>query len=132
VYVNFAVTEPAAPWVENLAPAGRLVMPLGVPAAGAPPAAPGRSARGAALLVERRERGLATRWLCPAFFVCAEGALASDEAARGVLLRAFERGGVEFVRSLRWKEPGDPGRCWLWSPRWSLCFDPVDGAGRDA
>ena len=42
--------------------------------------------------------------LRPAFFVCAEGALSATEEDGLRERAAFERGGVEFVRSLRWNE----------------------------
>ena len=41
------------------------------------------------------------------------------------LYNAFERGGYEFIKSLRWNEPTDPLRCWYWTPRWSLSYDDV-------
>jgi len=123
VYVNFLVQRPADPWIEQLDRGARLILPIGVPRPKPSPAGGTHTLYGAGLCVERTAAGFAARWLGPAFFVCAEGALAGgvDEAA--ALKSAFEKGGVEFVRSLRWKEPGKPGRCWFQSPDWSLSYD---------
>lgn len=126
IYVNFAVFGPAEPWIERLAPGGSLVFPLGAPDPAAPAEGPIHSVRGAALKVEKRERGLAARSVCPAFFVYAEGALAGDAARREALFQAFAGGGVDRVRSLRWKEAADPARSWFSTPEWSLSFDPVE------
>lgn len=123
-YVNFAVERPAPAWLDHLVPGGRLIFPLGV--ASPSDARDGRHAtHGAGLLIERRGGdSFAARWLGPAFFVGAEGSAADaaeDMTAR--LRAAFERGGVEFVRSLRRGSPAAPGRCWFTGPDWSLCYD---------
>jgi hypothetical protein len=70
---------------------------------------------------------LAARWLYPAYFVCAEGLVTGDAGAELSLYDAFERGGFESVRSLRWNEPADPLRCWYAAPPWSLSFDTLEG-----
>jgi protein-L-isoaspartate(D-aspartate) O-methyltransferase len=125
IYVNFAVAAPAASWIEHLEPGGKLLLILGAPN---PVRAkfPRHAARGAALLIDRMTNGLAARWLYPAYFVCAEGALTGDAAAEVALFQAFERGGIEFVRSLRWNEKTDPMRCWYWTPQWSLAYEPPE------
>jgi protein-L-isoaspartate(D-aspartate) O-methyltransferase len=123
IYVNFGVARPAPAWLERLAPQGRLVFPLG---ARHPQAVGSRArfaAQGAALLIERRDDAFAASWLGAAWFILAEGALRGDEDAQEGLFRAFERGGVEFVKRLRRGDPGDPARCWYWTPEWSLSFD---------
>jgi protein-L-isoaspartate(D-aspartate) O-methyltransferase len=74
--------------------------------------------------MERRDTGFAAGFVCTAYFILAEGALRGDDSAQAALHRAFERGGVEFVKSLRRGEPVDPARCRHWAPEWSLCFDP--------
>jgi hypothetical protein len=61
--------------------------------------------------------------------VCAEGTLAGDTEAELALCEAFERGGFEFVRSLRWNEPMDPMRRWYGTPAWSLSYDAVADPG---
>lgn len=122
VYVNFLVQRPADAWVERLDHGGRLILPLGVPRPKRGPGGGTHTLHGAGLCVERTGAGFAVRWLGPAFFVYAEGAL-GESSEDDALKTAFEKGGVEFVRSLRWKEPGKPGRCWLRTPVWSLSYD---------
>jgi protein-L-isoaspartate(D-aspartate) O-methyltransferase len=127
IYVNFAVVAPAASWIEHLKPGGKLLFPLGVPHPDVRAKFPRHAARGAAFLIDRTANGFAARWLYPAYYVCAEGTLAGDADAELALYQAFERGGFEFVRSLRWNELIDPMRCWYWTPRWSLAFDALEG-----
>lgn len=127
VYVNFAVARPADPWLDRLASGGRLIFPLGLPT-------PERAARwhhrrlyGASFLIEKREGGLAASWLGEVSFVCAEGSLAGSEADKAALEGALEKGGVEFVRSLRRGREAAPQRCWLCGKGWSLSYDEVNG-----
>lgn len=128
IYVNFAVVASAASWIEHLKPGGKLLFPLGVPHPDVRAKFPRHAARGAAFLIDRTANGFPARWLCPAYYVCAEGSLAGGDAdAELALYHAFERGGFEFVRSLRWNESIDPMRCWYSTPRWSLGFDALEG-----
>jgi protein-L-isoaspartate(D-aspartate) O-methyltransferase len=126
IYVNFAVAAPAATWLEHLVPDGRLLFSLGAPHPGARTKFPRLSAQGAVLLIDRKTNGFAARYAGPAYYVCAEGALAGDESSELALFAAFEKGGIEFVKSLRWHEPSDPMRCWYWTAAWSLSYDPLD------
>jgi protein-L-isoaspartate(D-aspartate) O-methyltransferase len=126
IYVNFAVAAPAAAWTERLKPGGKLLFPLGAPNPAQSGKFPKHSAQGAAFLIERRPGGFSARWLYTVYFVCAEGALGAE--AEAALFEAFKRGGAEFVQSLRWNEQIEPRRCWYWTPRWSLAFDPLDEA----
>ena len=123
VYVNFAVGEPAAAWIEYLAVGGRLVLPLGAPVGSSGAGLIGSGAHGAAFVITRSRSGLAARWLSSVAFVHAEGALSRPRAGRD-LARAFRRGGEERVRSLRWREPAEPADCWYSAPGWSLCYSP--------
>ena len=75
------------------------------------------------MLVERRPNALAVNHLYPAYYVCAEGELAGSEEDELALYAAFERGGVEFVKSIYLNETVDPARCWFWSPRFALGYD---------
>ena len=127
IYVNFGVTAPAASWIEHLKPGSKLLFPLGAPHPDARAKYPRHTARGAAFLIERRASGFAARWLYPAYFVLAEGSLAGDADAELALYGAFERGGLELVRSMRWNELSDPNHCWYWTPRWSLSLDGLEG-----
>ncbi|MEF2070232.1 protein-L-isoaspartate O-methyltransferase family protein [Consotaella aegiceratis] len=126
IYVNFAVSAPPPAWIENLAPGGRLVLPLGVPGEPMRPAGPRFSRHGGAFLIERANEGFRAAHICPAYFIHAEGPAGRDsEEAVERLRNAFRARTVEFVQSLVWKQRADPNRCWLWSPDWSLSYDPV-------
>jgi protein-L-isoaspartate(D-aspartate) O-methyltransferase len=46
-------------------------------------------------------------------------AVADGEALKA----AFETGGAQFVRSLRWNEPASPQRSWFVGSGWSLSYD---------
>ena len=124
IYVSFAVTRPAAPWVEALAPGGRLILPLGVMARKRQGRVVDRE-QGAVFLIERRRTEFSAQEITPAFFVHATGLLsvpAGDEAA---LRTALRHEGAGLVRSLIWKEPAVSERCWFCSPLWSLSRDPI-------
>jgi protein-L-isoaspartate(D-aspartate) O-methyltransferase len=129
IYVNFGVAAPAPSWIEHLEPDGRLLFPLSVPHPNARAKFPRHAAQGAVVLVDRKPNGFAATYGYPAYFVCAEGSLAGDEDSELALFAAFERGGIEFIKSLRWNEPVDPMRCWYWTARWSLSCDPLDDDG---
>jgi protein-L-isoaspartate(D-aspartate) O-methyltransferase len=106
IYVNFGVTEPSEPWFRHLADGGTLEFPLCVR---------GRHGRehagsGAVLAVTRQGAAYGVRLV------------SGDDQQRIRLGAAFDRGGVEFVRSLRLGETS-PERCWFWSPQWSLSYD---------
>jgi protein-L-isoaspartate(D-aspartate) O-methyltransferase len=125
VYVNFSVERPSSPWIDHLALGGRLIFPLGLPRP--KPSSWGgiHAIHGAGLRVTRQEKGLAVQWLSRAFFVCAEGELSKSGPERQALQAAFERGGIEFVRSLIWRQPASPGRCWFTGSGWALSYDEV-------
>lgn len=125
VYVNFAVERPAEAWIDHLKPEGRIIFPLGLPRPKPSPWGGTHALHGAGLRVTRREQGLAVQWLNRAFFVCAEGELSKPGPERQALQAAFEGGGIEFVRSLIWRRPAPPGRCWFAGPGWALCYDEV-------
>jgi len=125
IYVNFGVAAPAPAWIEHLKPGGKLLFSLGVPHPDARKKFPRHAARGGAFLIERTPNGFPARYLYPAYYVCAEGALAGDADAELALYEAFERTGFEFVRSLRWNEPTDPMRRWYGTPTWSLSYEEV-------
>jgi protein-L-isoaspartate(D-aspartate) O-methyltransferase len=124
VYVNFAVARPAGPWIERLAGEGRLIFPLGVSRARRFRRGRRDGPYGAAFLVTRlaQQDAFSARWLGHAFFVSAEGELVESREEREALIAAFERGGAELVRSLRWRAPPSP-RSWLAGAGWSLSFD---------
>jgi protein-L-isoaspartate(D-aspartate) O-methyltransferase len=125
VYVNFSVERPADAWIDSLRPGGRLVFPLGVPWPKPSPWGGHHARHGAGFCVTRQAEGLAVRWLGSAYFVCAEGLLSQSGAERERLKGSFEGGGVEFVRSLIWREPVSPERCWFTGSGWALSYDEV-------
>lgn len=134
IYVNFAVGRPAENWIDALAPGGRLIFPLGVPGLWRG-AFRRRHADGAGFRIERCPSGFAATWLGGAYFVSAVGALAPSAEECEPLHAAFEKGGMESVRSLRWKEPPSPERSWFIGSGWSLSYDepgacPVNGVDR--
>jgi protein-L-isoaspartate(D-aspartate) O-methyltransferase len=125
VYVNFSVERPAEPWLDRLSPGGRLIFPLGVPRPKPSPWGGTHALHGAGFCVTRQDGGFAARWLGPAYFVCAEGILSRPGADRERLKAAFVGGGAEFVRSLVWREPVLPQRCWFAGSGWALSYDEV-------
>ena len=125
VYVNFATERPAEAWIDHLRPEGRLIFPLGVPRLKPSPGGGTHSLYGAGLCVTRKKAGLAVRWLGQVSFVCAEGRLSQPGEERQALQAAFEGGGMEFVRSLVWREAALPGRCCFTGSGWALSYDEV-------
>ncbi len=125
VYVNFSVERPAEAWIDHLKPDGRLIFPLGLPRSKPSPWGGTHAIHGAGLRVTRRENGLAVQWLNRAFFVCAEGELSNPAQEREALQAAFEGGGIEFVRSLVWRQTAPAGRCWFTGSGWALCYDEI-------
>ncbi len=122
VYVSFAVAAPVDNWIDGLPPGGRLVFPLGVP--GSSRAGVRYTARGAMLLVTRQQSGFAARFLFPASFIFAAGrAGETDPEHLARLERGFAGGRLGEVKSLIWRAPADPARCWFHSETWSLSFD---------
>lgn len=129
VYVNFAVAAPAARWIDQLAPGGRLIFPLGVPSGGGH--GPRYSRWGAMFLVERRGEAFAAEFLSSVAFVFAvAGAGHADAGLIRRLEHAFSSRHVSAVRSLVWHKPAEPKRCWFHSEDWSLCYDPPGEATR--
>jgi protein-L-isoaspartate(D-aspartate) O-methyltransferase len=124
-YVNFAVERPAEAWIDHLRLNGRLIFPLGVPRPKPSPGGGTHSLYGAGLCVTRKRAGLAVRWLGHVSFVCAEGRLSQPGQERPALQAAFEAGGMEFVRSLVWRETAPPGRCCFTGSGWALSYDEV-------
>ncbi|MCB8820258.1 protein-L-isoaspartate O-methyltransferase family protein [Microvirga rosea] len=127
IYVNFSVVRPADAWIGKLRSGGRLVLPLGVPRPKATARGGRHALHGAGFCFEREGERIHARWIGPAYFICAEGRLAgaNDEAER--LKDSFERGGVEFVRSLVRGPPAAPQRCWFVGAGWALSFDEAVG-----
>lgn len=125
IYVSFSVERPADNWLSNLRIGGRLIFPLGVASANMRIPGARHASHGAALAVTRKVTGLDVRWLCAAYFVCAEGALRGRDEDRQSLLAAFESGGVEFVRRLFMATPPPGARLWFRGSDWALAYDEI-------
>ncbi len=123
VYVNFAVSKPASAWIEGLRPGGRLIFPLGV--AQANTRTGGQVAmRAVAVLVARGDERYTAQVLGPVSFVFVEGTGSNlPNAEIQALDESLEAKGWEAVRTLVWKSPPDPERCWFAGSDWGLSFD---------
>lgn len=126
IYVSFAVSRPAAPWLDRLRTGGRLLFPLSVPD---PNLRRGvrRSAVGVALLVGNTGKGYAAQATIPVWFVWGAGEATGQGEAQTQLAAAFARGGASRVRSLIWRQPADPATSWFRDEDWALSFDPPPG-----
>ena len=122
IYVNFALADPAPAWLDQLAPDGRLLFPLGAPYPDAAGVERHHSARGALLLVMRTPAGFAAEFDVPVAFVFAEGPTAGDLETQNAVYAALGRDDKDLVRSLH-RGPGPDGRLFLSTPHWSLAFD---------
>jgi len=124
VYVNFALDHPAAAWVDHLAPGGRLLFPLGIPAlddGGTPLSFTGMAGF---LLVDRRPTGYGARFLQRVSFVFAEGGDAPPPGRRQGLEAAFRRRTADQVRQLRWRRAPQDDE-WYGEEGWGLLtLDP--------
>ena len=126
VFVSVVVTHPATAWLSFLVVGGRLVFPFGPPPDGAAAAVSPRAV--AVLAVERRPRGYAAHCIASTPSTRAAGRLAAAGGAANPLRRAFGRGGLAHIRSLRLDATPETPRLWLFSPEWSLSYDPPPAA----
>lgn len=112
IYVNAGATDPLDLWLDALRPGGRLLLPL-TPPQGA----------GGTLLVTRAAAGaLDARFVCGAAFTPCVGARDDETGQR--LKEAFQRGGMERVRSLR-RGTSPDGTCWCDGRNWWLSTAPA-------
>ncbi len=119
---NAGATEVRAPWLDQLHIGGRLLVPLTV--ALPPNLRPGwfgkgmDAGTGQMLLIVRRDRGYAARFVSPvAIFHCVG---ARTDGGNDLLAQAFQRGGEERVRSLRRDEHDASPECWLHATQFCL------------
>ena len=111
IYVCAGVTGPSATWLDNLAPAGRLIVPLTT-----------ATWEGWIREVRRVDTAFAARSIVACGFIPCTGA--RDAESEELLAEALERGGLDEVRSLRRdrhrREPG----CWLHAGDYCLSRNP--------
>jgi protein-L-isoaspartate(D-aspartate) O-methyltransferase len=120
IFVHAGVTHPQPRWLEMLAPGGRMALSL---TAILPPTRIRRIIRdhaGWVLLVERRERGFAARFL---ELIGVQALLGGRDSAVQARLRAAysrERGERPPVASLRLDEHAQEAACWLHEAKFCL------------
>ena len=121
IYVNAGCTQPATRWLDGLADAGRLIMPM-TSDQGFGSIAPERLASaGAVFRIERRAADYLAQWISPvAIFPCAGG---RDEVSERALAEAFTRGGWQKVTRLYRDQDVPDERCWLRGPGWCLAYN---------
>ncbi|HEV7436731.1 MAG TPA: methyltransferase domain-containing protein [Pseudorhizobium sp.] len=124
IYVNFALDHPAPAWVENLAPRGRLLFPLGIPALDDSGTQLPFTRIGGFLLIVREDPGFSARFLQPVSFVWAEGQEPSPVGRRERLEAAFRRRNGRQVRQLRWRRPPDADE-WYSEEDWGLSLQEL-------
>jgi protein-L-isoaspartate(D-aspartate) O-methyltransferase len=118
IFVNAGCTRPLAPWLDQLAPQGRLLVPLTVSL----PRAPGLGA-GAMLLVRKEDAGYSARFTSPVGIFHCEGARSADEEA--LLAAALGKGTRASVVRLRRDVHEVAPDCWLHAPGFCLESDPA-------
>lgn len=119
IYVNFGIERPAAAWLDNLAPKGRLIFPL----CARDRASGWLGGDGVGFLIEKRGEAFAATALSGVVFVCGEGVSSTAQEDARRLREAFRKDGVYSVKSLKWREAVDPERCWLAGGDWALSYD---------
>lgn len=123
MYVNFGVARPANPWVVNLRPGGRLILPLGVPEMHATLSIHiVKHAIG--LMITRQPTGFAAASLGAASFVFAQGLLAASQGDIDALRASLKTREDHRIRSLRWRAKCD-GPAWFVGEDWALSFEEL-------
>jgi protein-L-isoaspartate(D-aspartate) O-methyltransferase len=121
IYVNAGCTRPAERWLDNLAEAGRLILPM-TSNQGFGGVAPQRiSSAGAVFRIERRGDEYRASWISPvAIFPCAGN---RDETSERALAEAFARGGWDKVTRLYRDDDISGERCWVRGQGWCLAYN---------
>jgi protein-L-isoaspartate(D-aspartate) O-methyltransferase len=118
IFINAGCTRPHSIWLDQLAVAGRLLIPLTVTI----PTMPGIGA-GLMLLVTRGETEYSARFTLPVGIFHCEGARSTDEEA--LLGKAFAGGEEHSVRRLRLDAHKSGPDCWLHASTFCLESDPA-------
>jgi protein-L-isoaspartate(D-aspartate) O-methyltransferase len=121
IYVNAGCTRPAESWLDRLADAGRLILPMTSDQGFQSPTSLERMARaGAVFRIERRGKDYLAYWISPvAIFPCAGS---RDETSERVLAEAFAKGGMRKVTRLYRNQEIADERCWLRGSGWCLAY----------
>jgi protein-L-isoaspartate(D-aspartate) O-methyltransferase len=121
IYVNAGCTRPAESWLDRLADAGRLILPMTSDQGFQSPTSLERVARaGAVFRIERRGKDYLAYWISPvAIFPCAGS---RDETSERVLAEAFAKGGMRKVTRLYRNQEIADERCWLRGSGWCLAY----------
>lgn len=123
IYVNFGVARPAERWLDHRKPAGRLVLPLGVPQMHA--TLPVRVIeQGMGLMITREHAGFAARSLGEASFVFAQGTEELPDAEHEVLRRSLASGTDQRIRSLVSRQAAR-APAWFAGKDWALSFEEL-------
>jgi protein-L-isoaspartate(D-aspartate) O-methyltransferase len=101
IVASAGATHPLPPWLDALAPAGRLLFPM----------TPSNGTGGMLLVTRLANDEMAARFLCPATFYEFSGARDLEAGER--LERSFARGRAGDVQSLRRDDHAEDGTCWL-------------------
>jgi protein-L-isoaspartate(D-aspartate) O-methyltransferase len=117
IFVNAGCTRPLDVWLDQLAPDGRLVLPLTVSLPGST-----EHGAGAMLQVTRTQRGYGARFTVPVALFHCTGARSDEEEA--LLETAFTGGNRTAVITLRRDAHAAGPHCWLHTKRFCLQLDP--------
>jgi protein-L-isoaspartate(D-aspartate) O-methyltransferase len=120
IYANFALDHPPEAWIEKLAPYGRLIFPLGIPAI--EKSRIGFTRHAGYLMIDRQAEGFGARFLQIVSFIWGESTRPVPEGRHAGLEAAFRARGLRRVRSLRWKTEAT-GEEWYGEKDWGLSFD---------
>ncbi|TNM65543.1 protein-L-isoaspartate O-methyltransferase family protein [Aliirhizobium smilacinae] len=121
IYANFALDHPPQAWIDNLAPYGRMIFPLGIPAMDNGKRS-GFTRYAAYLMIDRQAQGFGARFLQTVSFIWGESSKPVPAGRHAGLETAFRARGMRKVRSLRWKSsPTDQE--WYGEEDWGLSFD---------
>jgi protein-L-isoaspartate(D-aspartate) O-methyltransferase len=120
IYVNAGCTRPAARWLDNLAPGGRLILPITSDQGfkGGTPEQVSRS--GAVFRIRREDAGYEAAWISPVAIIPCDGG--RDETSEKALADAFARGGWQKVTRLYRDQDIPNERCWLRGDGWCLAY----------
>ncbi len=121
IYANFALDHPPQAWIDNLAPYGRLIFPLGIPAVENGRRS-GFSRYAGFLMIDRQTSGFGARFLQTVSFIWGESGKPVPATRHAGLEAAFRARGMRKVRSLRWKTPPTDQE-WYGEEDWGLSFD---------